>query len=119
MLVMKWLAAFAVLVVPATGCDDFVLYTELDGFADSNGVPDGEAGPLEISPVYVTLPINGRITFSATGGVPPYKYTIVDGGGSIDKLSGKYSAPDQPDKSTIRVTDYSGATNNALVLVLD
>lgn len=48
--------------------------------------------------------VNNRSQLSAAGGVPPYRFTLLSGLGSIDP-SGVYSAPDTTGRSVVRVTD--------------
>jgi len=52
----------------------------------------------------------------ATGGAPPYTYSIAAGGGSID-ASGQLTSPNGPAMVTLEVTDSKGATAQALITV--
>lgn len=70
---------------------------------------------------------NSRLTFSASGGVEPYVYTVVPGGagGVIDMNTGRYQAPSylqlDPRKQieTIRVIDAVSEEAEATVIVGD
>jgi hypothetical protein len=75
---------------------------------------------LSISPTVSSVVPNGRKNFSATGGTPPYVFSISSNrsGGSIDSASGLYLAGPRglvPDQVT--VTDAVLSTSTALVNV--
>lgn len=72
---------------------------------------------LAISPATKTLAVNNVFTFSATGGVSPYTYSVVSGGASINATSGAYTAPAAAGSATVRVTDGYGNTSNATVTI--
>lgn len=54
-----------------------------------------------------SIGLNQQTTFSGSGGVEPYTYSVVAGGagGTIDASSGVYTAPAVSGIDTIRVTD--------------
>lgn len=72
---------------------------------------------LAISPTSKTLAVNNSFTFSATGGVSPYTYSIVSGGGTINSSSGLYTAPASAGAVTLRVTDNLGNVSNSTVTI--
>ncbi len=72
---------------------------------------------LAITPALVTLAVSGTQTFSATGGVSPYSYSIVSGGGSIVSATGAFTAPATTGSVTVRVMDSLLNTSNATVTV--
>lgn len=72
---------------------------------------------LTISPTSKTLISNDTTTFSRTGGVAPFTYTLFSGVGSIDPLTGEYTAPAGTGAAVVRVTDSLGNTSNANVTV--
>ncbi|MCM2323523.1 MAG: hypothetical protein NDJ90_09705, partial [Oligoflexia bacterium] len=72
---------------------------------------------LTILPFTKTLVVNQVFSFSAAGGVAPYTYSVVTGGGSITASSGAYTAPAAPGSATVRVTDASGNTSEATVTI--
>ncbi|MGZ3775551.1 MAG: Lcl domain-containing protein [Pseudobdellovibrionaceae bacterium] len=73
---------------------------------------------LSISPSNILIAKNGSLTFSSTGGVPPYSYTVQAGGlGSIGVLTGQYVAPNISGTETVRVTDAAGHISDASVTI--
>ena len=72
---------------------------------------------LAITPAAPTLAVSGTQTFSATGGVSPYTYSIVSGGGSIVAATGAFTAPATAGSVTVRVTDSLSNTSNTTVTV--
>ncbi len=72
---------------------------------------------LQISPASQTTLINSTITFSETGGVAPFTYSIVTGTGVVNASTGVYTAPASNGTATVRVTDSIGNTSNASVTV--
>jgi hypothetical protein len=55
-------------------------------------------------------------TQGATGGAPPYSYSIETGGGNID-ASGHFTSPTGPATVTLEVTDSKGATAQESIVV--
>ncbi|MBI3556878.1 MAG: hypothetical protein HY074_11495 [Deltaproteobacteria bacterium] len=74
-------------------------------------------GALAISPSTFTLAINNTKTFSASGGVTPYTFSITSGGGSINSATGLYTAPGLTGSATVMVTDSLGNTSSASVTI--
>lgn len=70
-----------------------------------------------ISPSAPTLAILNTRLFSASGGLGPYTYSVVSGGGSIGASTGVYSAPASSGTATVRVTDSVGGTSNANITI--
>ncbi|QQS40629.1 MAG: carboxypeptidase regulatory-like domain-containing protein [Acidobacteriota bacterium] len=76
---------------------------------------------LGISPQSANLPSAGTQTFSATGGQPPYTFSLAvnNSGGSLISDTGVYTAGSTAGVTdTIRVTDAFGATADATVNVV-
>jgi hypothetical protein len=86
-----------------SSCDTFDFYGLLSG----TGAHGPTGGPLSISPLSVTVMINATCTFTATGGTPPYRFTV-SGSGTIDEGTGVYKAPPAPSFDTIHVSDAAG-----------
>ncbi len=72
---------------------------------------------LVLSPSSKTLYVNESFTFSASGGAPPLTYSVVSGGGTINSISGEYTAPSSSDSAIVRVTDALGSYDEAAVTV--
>lgn len=109
--------------------DELSLY---DRALTANEIADiynaGSAGKCVTSPLVllpagsITTAANGTIAFNASGGTPPYAFTIVNDPsvGSINSVSGVYFAGNQCGLTdTVRVTDTSGNTANATVQIID
>lgn len=73
---------------------------------------------LAISPTSKTLGANNSYTFSATGGVPPYAYSVFSGSGTITS-AGDYTAPATSTSAVVRVTDSDNNTADATLTVND
>ncbi|MCM2323342.1 MAG: hypothetical protein NDJ90_08785 [Oligoflexia bacterium] len=71
---------------------------------------------LSISPASKTLLVNGTHTFTASGGVAPYTYSVIEGGGTVDAL-GFYTAPATAGSAFLRVTDSLGNTSDAAITI--
>ena len=101
----------AALLLAAASCSDFSLY----------GVMRGEipGGTPQISPLAVTLVVGATCDFSASGGSPPYIFSVLTGSGIIDPKSGLYTAPGIPGNEIIQVLDSQGATSTATATVIN
>jgi hypothetical protein len=97
-----------------SGCDDFLYYEVMAG-----AIPGSAGGPLSISPISATLPVDGSLVFTAGGGTAPYRFTVVSGNGDIDETTGRYTAPSSPGSDIVRVTDNDGATSDAQTYYVD
>lgn len=94
---------------------------ELGGRAQARVTVQGEAPPpppaLKIAPASADVTTGGTVDFQASGGVPPYTFSIVSGEGTIDAESGLYTAPGDPTEAEVQVTDAQQATARATVQV--
>jgi hypothetical protein len=95
---------------------------ELGGRAQARVTVQGEAPPppppaLKISPTSASLKTGETVDFQASGGTPPYAFSIVSGEGTIDAASGLYTAPDSPAEAVVQVADAQQATARATVQV--
>jgi hypothetical protein len=104
-----FLAALCLLSLALSSCDSFDFYGLLSGA----GGPGQTGGALAITPVSVVVSVGQACTFTATGGAPPYTFSVVSGSGTIDSGTGVYSAPAIPSSDAIDVTDSAGATAEA------
>ena len=105
---------FLVTVV-AVGCTDFSFYSLLDG--DAGGGDTGK--PLEIVPDFIRLNVGQEFVFTATGGTPPYSFTVVEGDGTIESNTGKYTAPSGTSSDRVKVVDDAGNENEAQIAVVE
>jgi len=117
---LLFLAVAAVLSLLIPGCDDFSFYTRLDGagglrITTPGGLP---SGTLTIIPEDAVLPVDTSYTFSATGGISPYSFFLVSGTGSIDELTGLYTAPSDPGEAVVSVIDSTGFAVEASIAIL-
>jgi large repetitive protein len=75
------------------------------------------ASTITITPATQTIGTNANLQFSASGGTPPYMYTIESGGGSINS-TGIYVAPSMPDAMVeITVEDANANVATAMITV--
>ncbi|MBI2606671.1 MAG: hypothetical protein HYW49_11395 [Deltaproteobacteria bacterium] len=72
---------------------------------------------LTINPTSKTLGTNASFTFTASGGLAPYTFTVVSGLGAINPNTGAYTAPATSSSVVIRVTDFGGASASSNVAV--
>ncbi len=102
--------AVLALALSLSSCKDFSFFSEL-----------GIKGGLRISPSEVTITVNSSVTFTASGGTPPYTFGIASGAGSgsIDAATGVYTAPAAAGSDTVAVTDSSGQSGTASVTVVN
>jgi len=77
------------------------------------------ATAVTISPTSKTLGTGESQTFTASGGVSPYTYTIQSGNGTIDASTGAYTAPGSATEAVVVATDSTGAIGTAAVVVYD
>ena len=99
---------------PATSGSAVVLATDSLGNTASASVTIKPA--LAISPTAAALGATGQTTFSATGGLAPYTFSVI-GTGTIGATTGAYTAPGSFGTDTVRVTDSLGNTSNATVAI--
>lgn len=82
---------------------------------------DGESGkvatPLSLTPNLKSLYAGQVFAFNALGGLPPYTYQLVSGGGTIDPSSGHLSTSQTSGTVVVRVTDLLGNQAEVTALV--
>ncbi|MFW6293879.1 MAG: hypothetical protein ACOC7V_16375, partial [Spirochaetota bacterium] len=94
------LLVLALAALVAGGCGSpFRLVDLVDG-------PEGRA--LTVSPSSATITANTSVELLASGGYPPYSYSLDSGGGSL--LENIYTAPDSSGDAEITVVDSVGAS---------
>ena len=70
---------------------------------------------LQISPSTVTVGTGQTNTFSASGGVQPYSYSVISGSGTMSGAI--YTAPSVSETDQVRVLDGAGNTSVATITV--
>jgi hypothetical protein len=88
------------------------------GGGGGSGAPPTSTTPLAITPASIDVLVNSTEIFAASGGTPPYAFAVISGGGSIDSLNGKFTAPSVAVNVIVRVTDSAKRSVNCTVHVL-
>jgi len=101
-------ALLVLLALTLSGCKDFSFYGVLGDRIDDT--------PLQISPAAVSVAEGGTLTFTATGGKPPYSFSVFSGPGSFVAGTGDFAATTSG-AVTVRVTDTRGRRSDAEVTV--
>jgi hypothetical protein len=104
------LLLLALLLFVLSGCKEFSFFGVLGDRIDDTS--------LIISPATVIVPMNSTVTFTASGGRPPYSFALVAGTGSVDAGTGLYTAPGTAGNAAVRVTDSKGQRSDAAVTVI-
>jgi hypothetical protein len=102
---------------PALAGSDTVLASDAIGNTAEAELTVTPPGPLAISPSAITLAAGSTLSFSASGGLTPYSFSLGRGQGTIDASSGFYTAPGEAGIDIVRVTDFAGSTAEATVTV--
>lgn len=105
---MKWKIRTvlpAITLILLTGCAQFSLRDLL------------LSKPFELVPGSLTVQTGGSYTFTVREGVPPYEFSILSGNGSIDPVTGLYTAPGIPETGVVGVLDTEGKLSTATVKV--
>jgi alpha-tubulin suppressor-like RCC1 family protein len=99
---------------PASSGTTVVRVTDQNGNTSNSTVTINAA--LSISPSSATITVSDTRSYSASGGVSPYTYSLQSGNGSINATTGLYT-PGTAGVKSIRVTDSLGNTSNASLTV--
>jgi plastocyanin len=96
-----------------------ITVTDSVSATSTSSVTINAPAPLQIAPTSLLLATDGQTTFSATGGIPPYSYSVVAGGagGTVNSVSGLYTAPGVEGSDAVRVTDAASHRSDAQVTV--
>ena len=104
---------------------DIVQVTDADGVTAIATITV-QAKPFYINPDSATVYVNQPVVFSAVGGDGPFSFSVspaspgLGSGGSIDPVSGVYTAGPQPGEDIVTVIDaYDGRPMTAAISVLD
>lgn len=102
---------------PATAGSAVILLTDSQGSTVTSSVSIYSV--VQVSPTTQTLSLSATLNLSATGGLPPYAYSIVSGGGSLNGLTGLYTAPAVGTTAVLRVSDSLGQSSDTTITVAD
>ncbi len=72
---------------------------------------------LVISPSTRAIAVGSFLTFSATGGLPPYVFSVVNGEGAINTSTGAFSASQSVGSVSVQVKDALGNTARAYLVI--
>ncbi len=72
---------------------------------------------LLLVPDTASVQVGGTYTFDASGGFPPYAYSVAAGTGVIDPATGLFTAPGAAESDTVRVTDSLNNVSTATALI--
>lgn len=75
--------------------------------------------PLVILPATISLLTNATQIFTAEGGLPPYSFALLSGGGSVEADSGLFTAPPVNGTSVVVVEDSDGNTAQAFIEIFE
>jgi hypothetical protein len=104
-------SGFGVAVICVTDSGTGIAYAEI---TVNSGIP------LAISPHDITIDISSTFIFTAAGGQPPYSFYMESGPGTINSVTGLYTAPDYKDNNIwVGVEDVLGSTDTARIKVKD
>ncbi len=78
--------------------------------------PEGKA--LTIEPDTLSLNQNESGNFTASGGVPPYSFSIKSGEGSIDAQTGDFTSGSQTGLTVVLLSDSAGLSDEAQIYTL-
>ncbi|MCT4641492.1 MAG: hypothetical protein N4A33_04285 [Bacteriovoracaceae bacterium] len=108
---MKKLYVLSLLILSLTSC-----IKKGDESLSGTKIEDITINLLKISPASTVVSPSDTAQFSAVGGNPPYTFSIDSGSGSITN-EGLFTAPIATGSTTVQVTDISGNSAYALVLI--
>lgn len=116
----------AIVATAFTACGRFNLYGQFVPLSSSavatnstSGSSGSSASPLTISPAVDGVLVGGTADFAASGGTPPYSFTVLSGGaGGKVTSSGVYTAPSQSGTDTVQLADKVGLISDATITVI-
>jgi large repetitive protein len=112
--------ASGIYTAPATVDGPTKVTVRVDDSASNFGMNKITVKTLLVSAPAHIIAAGGTLQFTTTGGTAPYQYSITTGPGSIDPVSGIYTAPATvtgPTKVTIQVDDSAGNSDTNTITV--
>ncbi len=107
-------ASTGVFTAPGTPGSTVVQVSDANG--GTNQITINNYATLGISPATATLDAGMSKTFVASGGNPPYTFSLVSGTGTVT-ADGAYSTPGAAGTADVRVTDAIGQHADAIVTI--
>ncbi len=99
-----------VLTLVFVGCDGFLL-------ADQYG-PVSEDGELTLRPSIATVGLSGTMTYSASGGLTPYRFSVSDDSlGTMNQDTGVFTANGTMGSTAVWVQDAEGSRVSAFLFI--
>jgi len=105
------LVAAALCALLLASCNQFSLYGDLTT-AKTAPAASG-ATTLTIQPLAAAVGTSGTFNFLASGGATPYTFAVTSGSGTVNAVSGAYTAPASPGTAIVTVSDAAGASSSA------
>jgi len=99
---------------PAAPGSAVIKVLDTDGNSAQTTVTINPALAMTPTAITITAASNYTYAFSAQGGVPPYTYSVV-GPGSVDALSGLYTAGTASGPATLQVRDAQGSVATSAI----
>ncbi len=106
------LVAAAACALLLASCNQFSLYGDLTTAKTAPPAASG-ATSLTIQPLAAAVRTSGTFNFFAFGGATPYAFAVTQGSGTINAVSGAYTAPPSPGTAVVTVSDATGASSSA------
>jgi plastocyanin len=102
---------------PSSPGTDSVMVKDSSGSGCTSTAMVTASGSVAISPSTIGLGAGSTVTFAASGGIPPYIYSVAAGSGTIDSGTGFFIAPPAVETDTVHVVDSVANTADAIVAV--
>lgn len=107
-------ASTGVYTAPVTAGTTIIQVTDNNGQTAKATIMISEI--LSITPTTSSRTVNQALSLISSGGIAPYFYQIISGGGYIES-TGYFIAPNYPCTSVVRVTDIFGHTADATITI--